>query len=82
MAQVGPDTPSEIMAFFWMQLLWWENEDNMFVLVRQMFRNEMGPKVLSLTSDMKAQGLRTYAHCHPTKKGRATMLFVNVRSTN
>eukprot|EP01043_Picozoa_sp_COSAG02_P058891 COSAG02_NODE_7407_length_3031_cov_1.984311_3_plen_69_part_00 len=45
----------------------------------QMFRNEMGLVVLSLRSDAKPQGLRTYSHCHATKPGRATFLFINVR---
>jgi hypothetical protein len=56
-------------------------EPNPDFYMAQMFRNEMGPDVLSLSSNMKSEGLRTYAHCHPTEKGRATMLFVNVDPT-
>ena len=41
----------------------------------------MGANVLTLTSDVKEQGLRTYAQCHSELGGRATLLLINVSPT-
>ena len=47
----------------------------------QMFHDLMGEKVLNLTTDVKQQGLRTYAQCHSTLGGKATLLMINVSPT-
>jgi len=45
-------------------------EPNPDFYMAQMFRNQMGAKVLSLATSpaIKKQGLRTYAHCHDSSK--------------
>ena len=46
--------------------------------VAKLFHDLMGSRVLSLTSPVKAQGLRSYAHCHLSMGGNATLLLINV----
>ena len=49
--------------------------------VAQLVDYLVGADVLTLTSDVKEHGLRTYAHCYSELDGRATLLLIDVSPT-